>query len=354
MAVKKLALIAIFAALLAASYLYLSNSYNINTLDFYFSGELSRADLEVLRSSTKSLVSKNMSNKALPCILNYRGDYRGSTLIMTTGMDTLITKTSLLKGRWLTHGDIKEAVLGDKAADRLFRSTNALGQTLRVSGEQYRITGIVRNSSDIYISYNENQNIQWNKKSISFVIKDQRRLYLYSELLEGKLKALGVNVLDTVVYREQIVRYLNILLLIVIVCLLRMLKRIAKAAVSSFRLLMEDYKLHSRVIELHKYLLHSWRKAVRVLLLGLLGVGFLGLCIGLIRLIKIPPSLLPDNLFAPSSYINMIRLNVETYIGRLQKGITGLLLQAHIIDYLLLIYIGAATLINKKERTISD
>lgn len=348
MAVKRYIWTAVFVVLLAISHFYLINKYNSKAVEFDFSGQLSKADIYNLRSSTKTLVNNNYGNKELPCIVNFIGRYGSSKLIMTTSMDTLAKEINLQKGRWIANGDLKEAVLGDKTADRLFRNSDVVGHSFRLYGQDYRIVGVIRNSSEIYISFDDDSRIAWSRKSIKFIVEDEKRLPLYVELLEGKLKGLGLDVNDINIYKQEAYWYINIVLAIAIFYLYKLSRRLWSEINRPARQIYLNYKEQSRTIELYKYIYKN-RNDMLFLLLKLLLAGLI-LLIGIkcITLLQIPSTLIPNNLFSPTSYIEVIKVNLQSYINRLENGITGILLEIHIINILLLIYISIAFIIKKK------
>lgn len=347
MAVKRYILTAVFILLLAISYLYIVNKYNIKTVEISFSGKLSKSDIYSLRASAKDLVSSK-SDKELICIANYIGAYHGSKVIMTSGLDRLTNEINLKDGRWIANGDIKEAVLGDRFADKIYRSADIVGRSFRLFGQDYRIVGIIKNSNEIYISFDESSRIEWGKKSIKFIIEDDKRLPLYVELLQGKLKSLGLNVTDVNVYKQEAYLYINIILVITMLAFLQAFRKLWKDIYKSARQLCSSYKEQFRTIELHRYMFKN-KKDIAVLLLKLIIESILLFtAIKCVRLMQVPPDIIPQNLFSPSSYIEVIKMKLQNYISRMENGISGILLEVHIINILLIIYIGLAAILKKK------
>lgn len=348
MAVRRYILAAVFIVLLAISYTYLGNKYNTKTIEFSFAGDISMTDIDFLQQSVKSLINKSGSDKELPCILNFISRYGDGKLIMTSGMDSLIKGTNLQSGRWIANSDINEAVLGDKVSDRRFRSIDVIGQTLRLYGQEYKIVGIIKNSDDIYISFDDNNRIAWDKKNIKFIIEDEKRLQLYVEILEGKLSGLGLDVIDVNNYKQEVYWYINIILTIAIYALFKLSQILWRESSESARFFYSIYKERMRVIEWYKYINEN-RKDISILALKLSAIIILALVmIKCITLLNIPSGLIPGNLFSPTSYMEMVKVNLQSYLNRLENGISGILLDIHIINLLLIIYIGIAVILNKK------
>lgn len=347
MAIRKYLLAAVFIALLAISYFYLINKYNSKTVEFDFSGQISRSDLENLRKSTKTLVNKGTGTKELACIVNYTGRYGGSKLIMTSGLDNLANNINMQRGRWIANGETKEAVIGDRAADKLFRSSSVVGQILKLRGQEYKIVGVIKNSKEIYISFEESNRLNWDKKSIKFIVPDNKRLQLYVELLEGKLKGLGLDIVDVSVYKQEAYRYINIILVIALLILFDRFKKLWKDIDKSARSIYLSYKEQIRAIELYKYV-YKYRKDIIAVLLKLLAASLLLFAVlKCIALLQISPGWIPNNLFSPTSYIEVIKVNLLSYISRLENGVSGILLEIHMINLLLILYIGIAIIIKR-------
>jgi hypothetical protein len=141
----------IYMLLFLCSYLYLSDRYNLHTVEYTFTGALTYDQLESLRKSTKELVKKNASAKELLCTVNYIGSYRDSPLIMTAGLDNRMEDIPLLKGSFLTGLEEKQAVIGDRAADGIFKSMEVVGQQIKILGQEYKIVGVIKTGKSIFL-----------------------------------------------------------------------------------------------------------------------------------------------------------------------------------------------------------
>lgn len=353
MAIKKHILAAIFVILLAVSYFYITDRYNIKAVEYDFEGQLSKTDIEAISKSLKNL-PHSQENKDIPFIINFTDRYRGSKLIMTTGMDYMAKDIPIIEGRFLVWGDFPQVVLGDKAADKFFRNSNAVGASLSIYGQEYKVVGIVKNSDEIFISFDENSRIEWSKKNIKFIIKDIKDIYLDIELLEGMLKSLGLDAASPVVYKQEAYGYVNAILALAIYILSLALRRQWRQADREGRAIYSGYKVQSRTTELHKYIIRS-RKEIGSFALQLLKMSaLLVLIIMCIKLLQIPPRLIPANLFAPSSYIEVVRMNLSSYAGRLENGISGILLETHMINLMLMVYLGIAFIVNRRASVYKD
>jgi hypothetical protein len=341
MAVKKYIVGILFITLMLTSYLYLSNKYNIHTVEYAFEGDLSYKQFEGLRKSTKSLVKKASTNKELICVVNYIGSFNGNRLIMTTGFDNLIKNIPIVEGSFIGDNQIKQAVVGDKAADRLFRSMNVVGQTINIHKQEYIITGVIKNSEEIYITFDESSNISWSKKNIKFIIENQKYLNLYTEMIEGKLRILNLDVLNPIIYRQEAYLYINIMFTMIALVLFRIMKKKTVEAIHISREIYADYIVQSRKIELFKYFRKNKKGIFRLVKpLFLSAICFIAI-ISCISYFQIPANLIPNNLFALSSYVNVIKQNVDIFLSRLNYGISGITMDTQIINVITFITFNA-------------
>lgn len=351
MAIRRCSSCFLFIVVMLMSYLYISNKYNINTVEYAFTGELSYKQFESLRKSTKALIKRGTENKELICIVNYIGSFKDNRLIMTTGFDNLVKYTPMTKGYFISSSQAREAAIGDKAANRLYRSINIVGQTINIYGQEYKITGIIKNSEDIYITFNENNNISWSKKNIKFIIENQRYLYLYTEILEGKLRIIKLDVVDSVIYKQEAYLYINIMFIVILILLIRVLKSQVKQIIKISKETYAKYREQSMSIEVIKYLRKHMDDIIQIAKKLAFSVMSLIAIIKCISFIHIPSNVLPSNLFALSSYIDTINLNADILLNRLDYGIRGIMLEIYILNFFLLITLPAAVFyIYKRSR----
>jgi hypothetical protein len=354
MAVKKYIAIILFIAVMLTSYLYLSNKYNIHTVEYAFEGDLSYKQFEGLRKSTKSLIKKESSNKELICVVNYIGSFKGNRLIMTTGFDNLIKNIPVVEGSFIGDNQIKQAVLGDKAADRLFRSMNVVGQTINIHKQEYIITGVIKNSEEIYITFDESSDISWSKKNVKLIIENQEYLDLYTEMIEGKLRILNLDVLNPIIYRQEVYLYINIMFATIVLFLCRIMKKKTVKALHISREIYVDYIEKSRKIELIKYFRKNKKGIFRLIQeLFLSAICFIAI-ISCISYFQIPGDLIPNNLFALSSYVNVIKQNADIFFSRLNYGISGITLDTQIINVITFVTLNAILFYLNVSRQCKD
>ena len=119
----------------------------------------------------------------------------------------------------------------------------------------------------------------------------------------------------------------------IIIFLSRVLKNQVKKIIRSFKEICTDYKEQSRSIEIIKYLRKHTNDIFRTAKELFLSIAYLTAIIKLISFLQIPPDAVPNNLFAPSSYIAVVNLNADIFLNRLDYGMNGILLEIYIINY---------------------
>ncbi len=270
---------------------------------------------------------------------------------MTTGFDNLVKHIPIVKGNFINDNQLREAAIGDKAADRLFRNINIVGQNISIFKQEYIITGVIKNSDDIYITFDEGGNISWSKKNIKFIIENQKYLYLYTEMLEGKLRILNLDVLDRVIYKQEAYMYINIMIVVIVIFLFEIMKKQIDKTVRSFKEICTGYKEQSRSIEVSKYLKKRVNDIFWIAKDMFLSVVNLAAIIKCISFLQIPTDMIPNNLFALTSYIDVIKQNAGILLNRLDYGISGITLDNYIINLLgLIVLIGMLFYMNKSRQ----
>ncbi len=336
MEMRRLAAIAVIIVFALGSYLYLISKYNPDTVEFYINENIPFKDYEKIRESNRDVLFS----------MNYVMRYKGNKLIMTTGMDFLMQELKLSKGSFIADMNTKEAAIGDKAAGENFRSSNVIGRFINIYGEEYKGAGIIKGSNEVYIPYSDKLNgLTWQKRIVRCNINDKKQFYLKLEELQNQLDTLEIEILDVVVYREELNTYRNIAILaalyILVYCLFILTMRI-KAGLTE---LWKEYRENSSVYELSAYLLNKASRISAAAGLCIIGLTMLYVIYKLLSNLYIPPSMIPDNLFSPSSYIDVVRLMYGIYSVRLENGVSGILLDIKIINKIFALLVLAVSMI---------
>jgi hypothetical protein len=261
----------------------------------------------------------------------------------------------LLKGDFPADTRIKEAALGDKVADAFFASSDIIGQHVQILGEKYKIKGIIKSSSEIYIPYSEKlAGLTWQKRKIKCNINDKKLFYLKLENLQNRLNSSGAEILDVVVYTEEMNIYKNAAILETAYILTYYLLVFSRRIKDRIIMLTKEYIENHRVVELHSYILNKAYNVFCSLYLCMIVLALLyAVCI-LTEYLSIPPFVIPDNLFSPASYINVAGVIYERYMARLENGIDGILIDKILVNLVSLFIVTAIFLTDHKIQKVLE
>ncbi|HYF81425.1 MAG TPA: ABC transporter permease [Clostridia bacterium] len=336
MGMRRLAAIAAIIVFALGSYSYMIGKYNPDTVEFHFSENIPGKDYEKIRENNRDVFFS----------MNYIMRHQGNKLIITTGLDYLTKDLRLCKGSFLADMNMKEAVIGDMAAGKYFRSSSVIGQLINVYGEEYKVKGIIKGSNEVYIPYSDKlSSLSWQKRIIRCSISDKKHFYLQLEKLQNQLEAFGVEILDVVIYREELNSYKNIAILAASYILAYYLFILARRIKAGLTKLEKGYLENFRVYELSTYLLNKAGDLAAAAGLCIIVLTMAYAIYKLISNLYILPSMIPDNLFSPSSYINAVGLLYRRYLTRLENGIDGILVDIKIVNAVFVLLILAIFMI---------
>ncbi len=324
MAMKKAYVILAMIALLALfSYAYLLNQYNHNTVEFYYNGMIMQDNFERIRSYNKGSIA----------VADFIMPYQGNKLIMTTGLDFLTEAISMDKGGFISDISRREAAIGDRAADKYFKNGDVIGKYMDIYGKSYEIKGVIKNSNEIYISYDSGlEDLNWGKKVIKYNLNDDAQFYLEINKIRGQLNALGLDIYDVVIIKEIIYKYMNMLILIGISVLTCFGIRFFRHFVKQIKNLLDVYMESKNTAELRDFLMSHVRDILRIIgwlpVISAVGLGIYALVTDL----YIPPAMMPENLFSPSSYIRVMMFYYDKFVLHIENGVSGILLEAYMLD----------------------
>lgn len=345
MGIKKRAIfIIIIISLLLSGHVYLKYKYNPMVVEMCFSGNLSRDDFQNLKEKHK-LDGYSM---------NYEMSYKGHTLIMTTGLDNQIRDINIIHGEYIFDVEKPEIVIGDKIADRYFDTEAPIGRDFSIFGKKYKIMGIEKNSDAIYIPFSEELIPQkWIEKRVNFIISPKRRFYVTIERVENQLSSMGINVIDKVIYKEKIYGYLNLIIILAVIILIKYLVKLIKILINKVLDLWHKYKEVSRVLEWYEYL---FEKKVCLLIIITIAIAIIMLIFSIFKLMSylwIPSSAVPSNLFSLMSYIDVFKLKYSEFCLHLKDGFSNIAIDIIFMNFLfiLVLIISAVAMKVKSEKT---
>lgn len=339
MELRRLAAIAAIIVFALGAYSYLINKYNPGTVEFYIRENIPLKDYEKIREDNRDVVFG----------INNIMSYKGNKLIMTTGLDYLAKELKLSKGNFISDMNIKEAAIGDAAAEKIFRSSDVIGRQVQIFGEEYEVKGITKGSNEIYIPYSEElDSLTWQKRIVRCSISDKKRFYLKLENLQNQLDSLGVEILDVVSYREELNTYRNIAILATSYILAYYLFILIRRIRAGLTKLGKEYLDNSRVFDLGAYLQNKAGDMIAISGLCIIGLTIMLVMYKLLLNLYISPPIVPDNLFSLSSYINVLRLIYIRYLTRIGNGVNGILVDIKILNLAFIMIVLSIGIIVRK------
>lgn len=343
-----LGLIVIFAL---GSFVFLENKYNPLGVELSIRGNVT----EEVSNKIKEI------SQVDSVTVNYLMPYGEHKLIMTTGMDRQLKSINVIYGQFISGLDKKVTVIGDKVADYYFRSEEVVGKNIIIYGEEYEVIGILKRSNNIYIPFSQElASLDWKTKKIMYTVKDKEPLYAAIEKVEGKLRNLrGIEVYDTIIYKEKIYGYTNLVIIVILYILVFYIYKIYKHFKKETLQLFYEYKRVRRNTEWYEFIstnLKDTAKAISKL------IGMLILILGIWKVksyLFLADTIIPDNLFSSSSYLIVFMAKYNQFVLHLQNGFTDISIDTIFINILAsLVIVSSALIINskvvKKEKHLGD
>ncbi|MCK8061219.1 MULTISPECIES: ABC transporter permease [unclassified Fusibacter] len=138
----------------AVWYQGLSGNYNKNTL-------IATVD-DILLSRVDMFVEKS---GVVDVMVNYQRGHGSGTLYMQSGYLGTFETIDLLYGSWTLDDESKNIIIGEDIADAYYSQLTCIGRTFVMAGKEYKVVGVVNDSDDIYIGFDESlQEGYWDMK----------------------------------------------------------------------------------------------------------------------------------------------------------------------------------------------
>ncbi|RKD31952.1 ABC transporter permease [Thermohalobacter berrensis] len=343
MGIKKKLIIIFIILILFSAHLYLKDKYNPMAVEINYSGNLTINQCQKLKKKYKLNTFS----------INYERFYNGHTLIMTSGLDTQIRKIEIIHGQYLSDISELEAVIGDKVVQKYFKTQTPLGRSINILGKEFKIIGVEKNSNIIYIPFNDELlSNNWEKKRVIFNIPNSKEFYITIQKIENELKLIGINIIDKVIYKEKIYGYLNLLIILGIIILAKFLRKLIKRILDKILSLWYKYKKANRIVDWNKYLLIKKTCLAKIIAEATIVIALILGIFKIMSYLKIPPSLLPDNFFSLTSYINIVKLKYNSISLHLQKGFSNITIDTIYINFIIILLFTVTVLIEKAKRNI--
>lgn len=333
-----LSLIVIFAL---GSYMFLENKYNPMGVELSIRGNIT----DEISNKIKGI------SQIDSVIVNYWVPYSKHKLIMTTGMDRQLKNINVTHGQFISSLDKKVAVIGDKVADSYFKTDEGVGKNIVIYGGEYEVIGVLKRSNDIYIPFNQElMSLDWKIKNIKYAVKDKEPLYAVIEKVEGKLRnQREIEIYDTIIYKEKIYGYMNLVIVVIIYVLTFYIYKIYKHFKKETLQLLYEYKRVRRNTEWYRFVRANFKDTAKVVSKL---IGMLILILGIWKAksyLFLADTIVPDNLFSPSSYLTVLKARYNQFMLHLQNGFTDISIDTIFINIVAsLIIILIALIINRK------
>jgi len=326
MGVKKIISLILVVVMIFSGHMYLKNKYNPMAVEISVRDSLTEKEF-------KRIKGKFHINSYS---INYKTVYQGDNLIMTSGMDTQIKDIKIIHGEFIADTKMTIVVMGDKVSDKYFRTENGVGRTVTILGREYKVVGIIENSDTIYIPFNEELlNLNWEKKTLSYVVPDEDMFYLTVEGVDNEINSIGIEIIDRVVYKEKINGYSNLLILLLLIFLIKKTYQIFRKLKEEISSLVGGYKEVYRSTEWYKYIINEKKYFLKGLLKIIFIASLMFTMVKIIKYISIPSSLVPDNFFSLMSYIYMVRLWSDKFLLNLQNGFSEISIDTIIMNIIM-------------------
>ncbi|NBI06293.1 ABC transporter permease [Senegalia massiliensis] len=315
MGIKKIILIIFFIILLLFGYMILNMNYNKDAVKITLDQTITKEQFNFIN---ERLYIKDYA-------INYSKNYKNKEIIMTDGNNLDIKNIDLVKGDFLYSTDKKIAVIGDDIAEKHYSFSNITGKEINVFDENYEIIGVIKDNNNIYIPYDEEKlNEYWDEVSISYVPVNQEETDFFIRDVEVLLKTIGINVIDTIIYKDNINSFLNIIILLSIFIIIKLSIYLYSKIKKNLNTLTAYYNQNKRRKYFHKFI-YIKRKSISLLVLKLLGfISIIYIGVFSLRYLTIPNNLIPSNLFSLLSYRDVIVRIYEKFLYYMQSGFSSI------------------------------
>ena len=277
--------------------------------------------------------------------LRYEKPMGEGRLVMTTGGDGIMEQVAMVEGYVLMSGEKNKAVIGDQVAIQVFNTYQAVGKEINLGGHWYRVTGVMENSNDMMVSYEEEHMDEgWHKMTVRYLPPEGNRQNIVIRDVERALALNGLHYHHKLHYRELMNFHLNLAVISALFMLMHTIFGLYyyfhRRAVAVVRL----WKIKRNTTQGYRFVVseNSVHALAAKLLLAIAGVSLTGYW--LIKQVRLPDEFLPDNLFSPSSW--WVKLGSLWAQGNvfIENGITGIY-KTSLMSWLVLLTITTALLI---------
>ena len=277
-------------------------------VSFYFTEQYNENAIEFeLKSPVNKVVFDKIIDEKIPVYeLQFQKDYGSYQLIMTTGNSQYFSDNEMESGVRIIGSKDRGIVLGDDVAGEHFRHLDLLGETYEFLGKEYEIIGIEKDSTNIYIPYDDSlASDDWYRIDVKFHIKDIELIPGKYEYIRTQLILNNGQIRTSVMNYEYGLFFVNISLLLISVWILFYIRHWILKLMESFKELngyYQDQKLRQRLWDIivkkkRELLIFFFRIGV---ILMITAVGYF-----VIKGIHVPKRLVANNIMSVKSWYDL-------------------------------------------------
>ncbi|MBI9013574.1 MAG: hypothetical protein JEZ08_15180 [Clostridiales bacterium] len=294
---KRGILFLIVSSLFMCISIYFSSIYNPNVISFE------------LKNNIKTDFLDDLSNSELPVYeLRYEKEYGEGTLIMTSGKVQYFADEKLYRGLHVSK-DIKDGiVLGDEIVGLKFRHLDVLGEEYELLGNVYTVVGILEDSHDIMIPYNEKLLTQnWVKRLVSFHVKTQENIPAKQSYLRTQIVLNGGQIRTGVVNYEYALVFKNISIFIIFIWLIQYMIHWIKKIIDESKV-FKQYFTEEKVRKLYRMIAkEKSRELLQIFVKIIIMMVVFTATIICLSKINIPKRLIANSIMSVESWYNLFK-----------------------------------------------
>lgn len=179
----------------------------------------------------------------------------------------------------------------------------------------------------------------WKKKRIKFIIPSKKGFYLTVENIENELGIAELSIIDKVIYKEKIYGYLNLLIILAAIIVIKYSFKLIKEMKNGIVCLYNKYKEISRIINWNQFLLDRKVSLIKIITKAMSLVVLVFSMYKTMFYLWIPSTLIPDNFFSLMSYIKIFKLKYHIFSLHLREGFSSIGIDTIRINAIIIILI---------------
>ncbi|SCX90817.1 ABC transporter permease [Alkaliphilus peptidifermentans] len=331
MVIKRIYILTLIILCSLTGYFYLQENHNPYSVEVFIEDLVTHEKIKEIAQSQSIIYS-----------LNYEIKYRNENVMMTTGYDTMFKNINVIEGNFITMADRNAVVIGDLVSNSYYRTSESVGRNLTILGKEHIVIGVIEDSTDIYVSYDEKLlNRQWDRIILRFMPPSDSIFDRKVEDVKRVIDTNGIRYSEMIVLREKIDSYVNYIIAAIIGILITLAIKPGLKLINDIKRLYKGYKENHKTIEWYRYIINNKKSTLKICILLGGGVIVALIMYQLTKIITIPKELIPDNLFSPVSYINQAKSLFEIWYERMNRGFSHFLINRLLVNFSMIAVIFA-------------